>query len=181
MNLQHINIKVFVDGEMNVQTDEIIKLFHHWVANQSMDEMLIDVADYSHVPAGPGIMAVGLEADYAFDNRGNRLGLLYNRKAPLEGSNEDRIRSAVQAAAKACGLLEAAFDGLKFSRQEFEIIINDRALAPNNDATYEACQGELPGILESVLGSSDMKLDYNRDPKSRFGAKVSLATPSEAL
>jgi hypothetical protein len=181
MNLQHVNIKVFVDGESNVDKEQVIKLFHQWVADQAMDEMLIDVADYSHVPAGPGVVAVGLQADYALDNAGNRLGLLYNRKASLDGSNEDRIRSAVQAASKACSLLEAAFDGLKFSRQEFEIIINDRALAPNNEETFEACQAELPGILASVLGTSDMQLDYNRDPRSRFGATVRLAAPTDAL
>ena len=94
MELQHVNIKIFVDGDLQVDLQRIIEVFHRWTAEQSMDEMLIDVADYRHVPAGPGVVLVGHEADYGLDNAGNRQGLLYNRKASIEGSNADRLGQA---------------------------------------------------------------------------------------
>ena len=64
---------------------QLIPVFHRWIREQAMPELLIDVADYSHVPAGPGVMVIGHEANYSVDNRENRLGLLYNRRAALEG------------------------------------------------------------------------------------------------
>ena len=55
MNVQHVNVKFFVDGELNVDWERFIEVFHVWVAEQSTDELLIDVADYRHVPMGPGL------------------------------------------------------------------------------------------------------------------------------
>ena len=93
-----------------------------------------------------------------------------------DGSNEDRIRTALRSAARACSLLEAEFEGLRFSRQEFDLSINDRALAPNTEETYESCNSELPGLLQNVFGTSELELQYNRDPRSIFGAVVKLAS-----
>ena len=177
MNLQHVNVKIRVDGEMIVDWEDFIDVFHRWVAEQSMDEMLIDVADYRHVPNGPGVVLVGHEADYAMDNTGGRAGLHYNCKVARGSSNEDRVRHALASAAGACLLLEAEFEGLKFSRREFELTINDRALAPNNRQTLEACSAELPELLQKVLGASEIDLDYNRDPRCLFGVVVRLGSP----
>lgn len=177
MNLQHVNVKIFVEGELSIELDRFIEVFHRWVAEQSMDEMLIDVADYAHVPAGPGIVLVGQKEDYAIDNRDNQFGLLYNRKGELDGSNEDRIRSAFGRAANACLRLESEFDGLKFSRRQFELFINDRALAPTNDATRESCEPILAACLRELFGDNEFTLDFNGDPRSRFGAAVSLSEP----
>ena len=49
-------------------------VFHQWIRDSVCPEMLIDVADYRHVPAGPGVMLIGHEANYSLDNRENRLG-----------------------------------------------------------------------------------------------------------
>ena len=179
MNLQHVNVKIPVDGELAIDLERLIEVFHRWISEQSMQELLIDVADYRHVPMGPGIVLVGHEADYALDNTGNRYGLLYNRKAPLEGSNGDRLLQALRAAAGACSLLEAEFEGLKFSRQEFELSINDRALAPNTAETRAVFRAELEAFLRDVLGASDFHLDDDRDPRCRVGARVTLSSPME--
>ncbi len=177
MNLQHVNFKIFVDGQLTVDPEHIIKVFHRWVAAQSMPEMLIDVADYRHVPMGPSVVLVGHEADYVLDNAGNRYGLVYNRKATLEGSNEDRFFQALRSAAKACSLLEAEVAGLKFSRQEFALSINDRALAPNTPETYEFYQAEMPAFLKKAFAQNDFEVAYDRDPRRVFQATVSLANP----
>jgi hypothetical protein len=177
MELQHVNIKIFVDGDLQVDLQRIIEVFHRWTAEQSMDEMLIDVADYRHVPAGPGVVLVGHEADYALDNADNRYGLLYNRKASVDGSNSGRVRQALGAALKACELLEAEFPGqLKFNRQEFELIINDRALAPNTAETLSACKPELESFL-SELGQSDAEFTHDAEPRRRFSVRVGLTEP----
>ncbi|MCH2200898.1 MAG: hypothetical protein MK102_02930 [Fuerstiella sp.] len=174
MNVQHVNIKFFVDGELTVELDKVIELFHRWTAEQIRDELLIDVADYRHVPAGPSVALIGHEADYVLDNTGYRYGLRYNRKTALDGSNEHRMLQAVRSALQACELLEAEFATLRFNRREFEITVNDRALAPNTEETRVAFEPILRSFIGEHLQQSDFTVDYQRDERSLFGALVSL-------
>jgi hypothetical protein len=180
MELQHVNVKIFVEGELQVDPARFIEVFHLWIQEKTLEGLLIDVADYRHVPSGPGVMLIGHEADYSMDNSGNRYGLLYNRKSPLEGSNADRFRQALRCAANACCLLENEFEedgSLIFSRQDFELFVNDRALAPNTDETFEACEPELQSFLETVLGHGKFSFERYSDPRSRFGMTVRVAQP----
>jgi hypothetical protein len=125
--------------------------------------MMIDVADYQHVPAGPGVMLIGHEANYSLDNRENRLGLLYNRKAALDGTFASRIQQAHEAALSACDRLEAEdlFRGkLKFDRDKIEVAVNDRLLAPNSDDTWDALKS---GIEERFPGYALKRVGEPRD------------------
>ncbi|MEX2286554.1 MAG: hypothetical protein WD648_05640 [Planctomycetaceae bacterium] len=181
MDLQNINVKVPVEGDLKVDPGRFIEVFHRWVANQVVDgELLIDVADYQHVPAGPGVVLVGLESDYSIDETDGSPGLRYNRKAPVDGTTADRLHQALAAAATACQLLETEFASegpLKFSRRAFELFINDRALAPNTPETLAACKPELESFLTKLVGSHDFSLRFERDPRRRFGVQVNLAKP----
>ncbi len=182
MDLQHVNVKIYVEGDLTVDCERFIEVFHRWIQEQALDGLLIDVADYRHVPAGPGVVLIGHEADFAMDNAGNRYGLLYNRKAPLDGSNADRFSQAFHAAANACQMLEAEFEEngpLKFSRQEFELFINDRAVAPNTSDTFQACKDDLESFLTNLLGHTEFTLEQHSDPRSRFGVTVTVAKPFE--
>ena len=180
MELQHINVKIYVAGELPIAPARFIDVFHQWVKDQSLEEMLIDVADYRHVPAGPGVLLVGHEADYGMDHADERWGLLYNRKAPVDGCNADRLRQALGCAVRACRLLEDRFaaDGsLKFDGREFELFVNDRALAPNTPETYAVCEPELRAFLSDALGHDDFALEHRGDPRSRFGVTVKISKP----
>ena len=86
MNVQHINLKLFIANPEAVKLEEFGAVFNNWIQRRVTLELLIDVADYLHVHNGPGILLIGHEADYSLDNRAGRLGLLYNRKAQLDGS-----------------------------------------------------------------------------------------------
>lgn len=180
MELQHVNVKIYVDGELSVDPGRFIECFHGWVRDQIMEEeMLIDVADYRHVPAGPGVVLIGLEADYGMDQTGNRYGLRYNRKAPLDSSNRDRLLHALSRAARACRMLETEFggDGLKFRRDELELFINDRAFAPNTPETYAACKPEFESFLQEILGHGNFSLQQESEPRRRFGVTVKTEQP----
>ena len=180
MNLQHVNVKVYVEGELSVDPKRFIEVFHRWIREATVEGLLIDVADYRHVPSGPGVMLIGHEADYSLDNTAGCWALLYNRKAPLEGSNPARFHDALKCAANACRLLETelADDGpLKFSRTTFDVIINDRALAPNTAETFAAAQPELEAFLTSALGHDAFRLEHNADPRCRFSVTVTTEQP----
>ena len=38
---------------------DAVAVFHQWIRDGVCPEMLIDVADYRHVPAGPGVLLIG--------------------------------------------------------------------------------------------------------------------------
>jgi hypothetical protein len=144
--VQHINVKIFIENPGAIDLADAIGVFHQWIKDSVCPEMLIDVADYLHVPEGPGILLIGHEANYSLDDREGRPGLLYNRKATLDGNFESRLKQAHEAALAACDRLEQdpAFGGkLKFDRTDVEVFVNDRLLAPNNDDTWQSLQPEL--------------------------------------
>jgi hypothetical protein len=145
-SIQHINLKIFIQDAGGFEPASTIPVFHQWIRDGVCPEMLIDVADYAHVSAGPGVLLIGHEANYSIDNRENRLGLLYNRKAVLDGTFQSRLAQAHRAALDACDRLEreeSLAGKLKFDRNALEVFVNDRLLAPNNNETWEALRPEL--------------------------------------
>src|SRR5690606_5668475 len=80
--------------------EKFVPVFHRWIRDDVLDELVIDVADYTHVPEGPGVVLVGHGSDYYVDLAENRPGLLYSRKRDLpEGANliDDALRRALNA------------------------------------------------------------------------------------
>src|SRR5689334_2607825 len=106
MNVQHINIKFFIENPEAVNLADYAAVFNSWIQKHALEDLLIDVSDYVHVHKGPGIMLNGHEADYSLDNRAGRLGLLYNRKKQLDGTTQDKLVQAVRALLTAAQILE---------------------------------------------------------------------------
>lgn len=179
MELQYLIARLPVDGAPGIDPARVVDVFHRWVAQQSMPEMLVDVAELLHVPKGPGVVAVGHEADYALDNTGGRWGVLYRRKAPLAGSNAERLAHAIGSAAHAAQLLETEFGGaLRVSRTQLELIVNDRILAPNDPATWSAAKPELRALFADWLGHGEFEFTpLHADARARFGVAVKSARP----
>ena len=81
MNLQHVNVKLLIEDSGEVDLEPLIPIFHRWIQDRARPELLLDIADYRHVPDGPGVVLIGHDANYSVDNTDNRLGVRYNRKA----------------------------------------------------------------------------------------------------
>ena len=175
MELQHVNVKLLLRDSEELDLGPLVPVFHGWIQEQGWDELLLDVADYRHVHAGPGVILVGHEANYSLDNTGNRPGVRYNRKAELEGSNQDRLKQAAVAALKACQRLDAdpRLDArFHFNGQEIGISINDRLLAPNKPATREAIQPDLAPFLAELFAGSEYSLSYEDSPRDMFSVSI---------
>lgn len=175
MNLQHVNVKLMVDSPAEADLALLIPIFHAWIQSQVFEELLLDVADYRHVPAGPGVVLIGHQANYSVDNTDNRLGIRYNRKAELEGSNQDRLAQATRAALVACQRLEAEptlAGKFGFNGRELEVFINDRLLAPNSELTFEEARPDLQRFAERLFGGPQCSLSHNRDPRKLFGVSL---------
>ena len=180
MELQHLIIKIPVAGALGIDPAKVVDLFHRWVAQQFIPGvLLIDVAELLHVPDGPGVIAVGHEADFALDHTGGVCGALYRRKTILGGTNQERIAQAIASAAQTALRLQEAFPGtLKFSRTEFDFIINDRGIAPNAGATYASALPEIETSLRAVLGHGNFKFTrHDRDLRQRFGVTIHASQP----
>jgi len=177
IRLQHVNVKLFVKNPAGVDLEPLIPIFHSWISGRAFNELLLDVADYRHVPSGPGIMVIGFEADYSVDNAGNRLGVRYNRKTPVDGDNAFALQQAARAALTACRALEqeSRLGGkLQFGGDEIEIFINDRLLAPNRAETFQAARPDLEALAKKLFGAAGYSLTYdsNSDPRSLFSVKL---------
>ena len=178
--MQHVNVKLLLRNPGEVDLEPLIPVFHDWIRDQVGEGLLLDVADYRHVDAGPGVVLIGHEGNYSVDNTDNRLGVRYNRKAALDGSNQDRLKQAARAALTACQRLEAEprLGGkLRFNGQEIEIFINDRLLAPNCEATREAFASDFKSFSETLFRGREYSLSYDSDPRKLFTVAVKAAQP----
>src|ERR1700680_2405730 len=152
--MQHVNVKLLLGNPEAVDLEPLIPVFHDWIRDQVGEGLLLDVADYRHVDAGPGVVLIGHEGNYSVDNTDNRLGVRYNRKAALDGSNQDRLKQAARAALTACQRLEAESrmgGKLRFNGQEMEIFINDRLLAPNSDETRKLFKSDFETFFQQLF------------------------------
>jgi hypothetical protein len=182
MEFQHVNAKLFVEGS-EAALEPLVPVFHRWIKEKPFEELLLDVADYRHVYHGPGVIVIGFEADYSLDNTDGQLGILYNRKAALGGTNQDRLRYAVRAALAACQKLEddEKFKGqIHFRGKEIQIFVNDRFIAPNTEATRAAFEPELKAFCASAFGGADYSVRYEDDPRKRFGVTLATSKPIPA-
>ena len=182
MEIQHVYLKLHIEHSGAVDLEPLIPIFHDWVREQSCEETLVDVADYRHVPAGPGILLVGHEADYSLDWSDHRLGVRYNRKARLEGANHGRFRQALRAVLTTCSKLEedGRLEGkLGFESRAFELGVNDRLLAPNNRETYACLSPEIGNFCDGLFGRSNYSVTHQADPRRRFSALVQTPRPMD--
>lgn len=141
--IDHVNVKVFATPDSIVSWPDLIPVFHRWIRERAVPGTLIDVADYSQVPEGPGVLLIAHEAFYSVDNRAGKLGFLYNHRTALPGDGIDKLRQSWSRSVDAAKLLEneTAFRGkLRFDYRHFEIFVNDRAvegeMGPMIDALY---------------------------------------------
>ena len=180
VELQHVNVKLLLRNPEEVDLEPLIPVFHDWIRDQVGEGLLLDIADYRHVDAGPGVVLIGHEGNYSVDNTDNHLGVRYNRKAVLDGSNQDRLKQAARAALTTCQRLEAdpRLGGkLRFNGQEIEIFINDRLLAPNSDATREAFDSDFQIFFEELFRGREFSMSYGSDPRKLFAVSVKAAQP----
>ncbi len=170
LNLQHLNLKLFVQNPETISLEAFIPVFHQWIQKKLTEEMLLDVADYQHVPSGPGVMLIGHEMNLSVDEGEGRLGLLYNRKTKEEGDNTKKILQVLKSTFRYAQKLEQepTLKGkLIFKTNEMQWIVNDRLLAPNNEENFQQTSGEIKKVLEKVYGTA-LTFSNSSDPRKRL-------------
>jgi rhodanese-related sulfurtransferase len=165
--------------------EPFIGLFHRFIQQKQLEGLLIDVADYAHVPGGPGILLVGHDVDYAIDLGGGRTGLLTVRKRCGELGFADALRDTLRKALGALVAVEASGVGdLHFGTGELQLQVLDRLAAPNADAAAGALRGPLESVLAAVYGDAGPLLERESvDPRAplAFRVRAAAAPGAEAL
>lgn len=171
MNIQHLNIKIFTRHFHSIALEEFIPVFHEWIQKQGREELLLDVADYSHVPQGPGMILIGHQANLSIDCAEGRPGFLYNQKIPLDLDFPGQLRKIMRLAFEACALLQAdpRFQGrLEFDPDTLQLIANDRLLAPNAEETFKALEPSLKELLSGIYRDTNFTLHRQEDARKRL-------------
>jgi hypothetical protein len=173
MELQRIEFKFFAVEHEAVALAAFIDLFHGWI--QAGDGVYHDVADYSHMHQGPGVVLVAHDANLSIDETGGRRGLLFRQKARLEGTSQQRLARVFHAALENCRRLQAepALQGkLEFRFDEFEITINDRLLAPNTEEGYRALEADIEPFVGRLFGAVPVSRQRASDARRRVCLRI---------
>lgn len=173
MDLQKINVKFFLAVPNAVPLTAFIDIFHGWI--QTTDGIYHDVADYSHMEAGPGIVLVANDAHVSIDETGNRRGLLFSQKSNLTGSNQEKLRAVLRSALEYCRRLEqepALRGKLKYSGNEVLISVNDRLTAPNTDESFQGIRSEIEALAKTLYGDREVTFERDRDPRKRLNVHI---------
>jgi hypothetical protein len=185
INLQNVQWKIHLDESTVGNHHDWFKVFGTWIVGSP--EVFVDVADYSHVTDGPVIFLSGHNEAYTLDKTTGRHGLLYERRQPVETANAQTLHDSLKTTLSHAALVEndATFKTKpKFLAGDVKFIVNNRAIAPNNDETLAALKPELDALFAKIYGAGNYTLTREQDARQRFMVHVkakSAVSVSDAL
>lgn len=165
-DLQRIQVRLYATSAAP-STHDLARVLHGFIQRRAVDEVLVDVADYTHVHEGPGVVLIAHAAQYSLGAPDGRFGLLYARKRDAVGTTTERFVDAIARTRRFATLLSADLPGLGFGDSELVVQVADGLLAPNDEATF-AVLG--PAIREAV--GSTYALSREGDPRGPFTVRA---------
>lgn len=176
MDIERFCLKFYARPGSNIDEGIFIEVFHDWIRRRKLAGVLIDVADYRHVPDGPGVMLITHDINFSMDHTDGRFGLLAQRKL---GSGNDPVARIVELARST-----AAFGALLESDRRvkgklslegglFHYMPNDRLLAPNNEISFAALQPDLAAAAAIIYPGQNVSISHlPNDPRDRLTVVV---------
>ena len=174
-----VYVKFFVENNETPDLIAVGAVFHRWIQTAAVPGRLLDVADYKHVPQGPGMILVGNDGDYGLDLGNGRYGLIYTQKREWQSDSlQERVRLTWQRALQATALLadDASLD-VAFRTDQVEIAFVDRLNTPNTDETLTAVHDDIVSTLRELTGDMDVSVTRSEgDERRPFTLQVSIPT-----
>ena len=180
---ERLQLKVFLEPSAHFELEALIPVFHRFIRDQVIKELMIDVVDYSHVPNGPGVVLIGHSADYYVGALDGAYGLVYSLKRGGPGADarlEDSLRRVINFAR----LLEQESGlNLRFKSGELSLRLTDRLHAPNDEASFASVKAEVESLFGRVYGGAPVSVERLLEPKGplALGIKTSASPTLEAL
>lgn len=177
--LQRFALKLYLDPGCTLAPRSCIEIFHRWIQQGAVPGLLIDVADYTHLTGGPRVVLVAHEGHYALDDADGRMGLVYTRRQPLEGTLPERLAAAAGILLTAAQRLERdtadlGGGGATFAGSEIAVVANDRLAAPRSAASETTLREALTTLGARVFGVAEVEI-RPLDASDRLG--FLLSTP----
>ncbi|MEM8486942.1 MAG: hypothetical protein AAF564_15420 [Bacteroidota bacterium] len=162
---KRLSAKLCVDASARLQAASLVPVFHGWISKQAVDEVLIDVVDYSHVLHGPALMLVALEADYVLDEGDGVTGIRYIRKRAMPQSLVGAVAQVILQATRAALLLAEAPEldpPVVFDATRIEVELLDKLHYPATSAELEEA---LAVVADAVYPGSFTIIAVPDDPR----------------
>ena len=164
-----------VAGE-TLDVDAAISVFHRWIREGcALEGLLIDVADYRHVPDGPGVLLIGLDRDRSIEFSTGEVAIRSMSKRPLADDLTGHVRAvAHDALVLAAGLAEpdAFGDTARIDLGGCRVTVLDR-LRSTNDAAGAATVE--PAVREALEGLEPGEIVREiSDPRGPLSLRVAL-------
>ena len=185
MDTPKYDLKLFLQHASGLDLQALIPVFHRWIQTRAVDDLLIDVVDYRHVPYGPGVILIGHDAHYGIDTAwAGRAGLLYSRRRETHASRahmqgvQRRLKSVFHDALTVCRLLatDSTLQGqLQFCTDAFLLRVNDRLQAPNTCDRFEYLHTQLEPFVQQLYASEAVNVEHLSEPQSSL--TVSIKAP----
>ena len=146
-----------------------IAVFHRFIQRGLVEGLILDVADYRHVPRGPGVLLVGHDVDYGLDEQ----SFTVVRKRRADDEMVTQVRDALRMGLGAMqaitddGDLEVAFDPARFT-----VTVSDRRLGEPGEVT-SVLREELAPLLTELYGA-DAKISPVESDDPRRSPSLSV-------
>ena len=179
--LQKIDVKIGLDVPAGFDFDTLLEIFGRWRLEEG--EGIIDLADYLHVPDGPGCLLVSHRWHFGIDRTGGVPGLFLSNRDGLEGTLEERYASAIRTTLeKGRRLLdEPSLSGLSARPGDLQVAINDRVRVPNTDESDAEHRAALENVLGKMYGADEYTLERDADPAARLSYTVRASASGLSL
>ena len=177
--LYRVCVKIYAsEHAIEDHAELLVPIFHEWIRERVLDLVMLDVADYAHAPDSPGILLVCHEVSFSLDRTDGRFGVLAQRRTPVEGTAADSIALTIRHALDMGARLERdprLAGKLKLDPSTLRIEANDRLLAPNSDAGYEAFAPLVRDGVRMAFGRGEAAVErIDNDPRDRLAVEVRL-------
>lgn len=184
---QRLSLRFEMTGPSPVDLGDVIPVFHRWIQDSRTDAMLIDVADYRHVQAGPGVVMVGHADDFGIDNGVQAgvagQGFYYVRKhARLRDTQPFpvRLREIWARALATAHLLEQEAElRAQVNPACVRLVVLDRLRYPFTPEALRGAQDALRAFFAEAYGTDDFVLDHP-PPDARLPMTWRVAAPQGA-
>ena len=183
-DLQRIQIKIAADSPTGLSLDPFIEIFGRWRKEKHPADW-VDLADYAHLPRGPGIVLIGHRCSVAFDLADPGPGILYTARRGLTGSHTERLAAAFEWCLEFAKRLAAEPEfpkDVRLRAGSLELRFNDRLETPDTPETDAELRPAVEQVLSKLFGSGSYDLRRVKDGNVYgFAVQAKKSEPLDAL
>mgnify|MGYP003450143596 CR=1 FL=1 len=147
-----------MDMDIDIDMEQYVAVFHDWIRQSAIGGLLIDVASYTHVPNGPGVLLIGHEFDYGVRIALGRVELTCRHKRD-PGGEGNALKRCLRQLLQAAQLLQSASqlsEPPSFRASGFVFRSNDRLVCPNNPELGSHVTQTVGRLFCKVLGLQNL-------------------------